>query len=140
MAEVCLLIDQTIPQEKQIHLICDQYATHEHQKVTRWIDRHRRFHIYVAPTSASWLNMGERFLRDLTDNQLRRRIFRDLEPLILAIGNYNHHHNKNPKPFIWFPSKHPSKKSTLRRSRFPLRTDASRTPCSRSYESDGREI
>ena len=95
------LIDQTIPKEKDIYLICDNYATHKHEKVTRWFARHKRFHVYFTPTSASWLNMVERFFRDLTENQLRRGIFQDLEQLIMAIGNYIDHHNLNPKPFIW---------------------------------------
>jgi transposase len=95
------LIDQTIPQEKHIYLICDNYATHKHEKVIRWLDRHKRFHVYFTPTSASWLNMVERFFRDLTENQLRRGIFKNLEQLIMAIGNYIDQHNQNPKPFIW---------------------------------------
>ena len=95
------LIDQTIPQEKHIYLICDNYATHKHEKVIRWLDRHKRFHVYFTPTSASWLNMVERFFRDLTQNQLRRGIFTNLEQLIMAIGNYIDQHNQNPKPFIW---------------------------------------
>jgi transposase len=95
------LIDQTIPQQKHIYLICDNYATHKHDKVVRWFARHKRFHVYFTPTSASWLNMVERFFRDLTENQLRRGIFRDLEQLIMAIGDYIDHHNQNPKPFIW---------------------------------------
>ena len=95
------LIDQTIPQEKHIYLICENYATHKHDKVIRWLDRHRRFHVHFTPTSASCLNMVERFFRDLTRNQLRRGIFRNLEQLIMAIGNYIDQHNQNPKPFIW---------------------------------------
>ena len=82
-------------------VICDNYATHKHEKVVRWFARHKRFHVYFTPTSASWLNMVERFFRDLTENQLRRGIFQDLEQLIMAIGNYIDHHNQNPKPFIW---------------------------------------
>jgi transposase len=88
-------------QEKHIYLICDNYATHKHEKVTRWLDRHKRFHVYFTPTSASWLNMVERFFHDLTENQLRRGIFKNLEQLIMAIGNYIDQHNQNPKPFTW---------------------------------------
>ena len=95
------MIDQTIPAEKQIYLICDNYATHKHPRVQRWLQRHKRFHLHFTPTSASWLNMVERFFRDLTANQIRRGVFQDLEQLIMAIGNYIDHHNDNPKPFIW---------------------------------------
>ncbi len=95
------LIDQTIPAERQLHLICDNYATHKHPKVQRWLARHPRFHLHFTPTSASWLNMVERFFRDLTQNRLRRGVFRDLEELIMAIGTYIDRHNESPKPFIW---------------------------------------
>jgi transposase len=95
------MIDQTIPAEKEIYLICDNYATHKHPRVQRWLLKHKRFHVRFTPTSASWVNMIERFFRDLTANQIRRGVFHDLEQLITAIGNYIDHHNRNPKPFIW---------------------------------------
>jgi transposase len=95
------VIDYVIPAEKQIHMIVDNYATHKHPKVQRWLKRHRRFQIHFTPTGCSWLNMVERFFRDLTQNRLRRGIFRNVEELMTAIGDYADHHNKNPKPFIW---------------------------------------
>ena len=95
------LIDQTLPPDLELHVICDNYATHKHPKVQRWLGRHPRFHMHFTPTSASWLNMVERFFRDLTHNRLRRGVFRDLEELIMAIGDYIDRHNENPKPFIW---------------------------------------
>jgi len=95
------LLDQTIPSHLEIHGICDNYATHKHPKVQRWLQRHPRFHMHFTPTSASWLNMVERFFRDLTQNRLRRGVFRDLEELYVAIGSYIDRHNENPKPFIW---------------------------------------
>jgi transposase len=95
------MIDKTIPAGKEIYLICDNYATHKHERVQRWLERHKRFHVRFTPTSASWLNMIERFFRDLTANQIRRGVFQDLEQLITAIGDYIDHHNQNPKPFIW---------------------------------------
>jgi transposase len=98
------LIDQATAQDKQLHLICDNYATHKHPKVKRWLARHRRFHIHFTPTSASWLNMIERFFRDLTQNRLKRGVFRDLEDLIMAVESYIDRHNLNPKPFIWTAS------------------------------------
>ena len=95
------VIDRVTPRGPEIHLIADNYATHKHPKVQRWLARHRRFHIYFTPTSSSWLNMVERFFRDLTQHQLRRGIFRDVEELITAIRAYIDQHNDNPKPFVW---------------------------------------
>jgi transposase len=95
------MIDKTVDAEKQIHIICDNYATHKHPKVERWLRKHPRFHAHFTPTSASWLNMIERFFRDLTDKRIRRGVFQDLEQLIMAIGDYIDRHNENPKPFIW---------------------------------------
>jgi transposase len=95
------VIDQVTPERKEIHLIADNYATHKHPRVQRWLTRHPRFHVYFTPTSSSWLNMVERFFRDLTENRIRRGIFHDVEELIMAIGDYIDKHNENPKPFIW---------------------------------------
>ena len=95
------LVDDATPDDKQLHLIADNYATHKHPKVKRWLARHKRFHIHFTPTGASWLNMVERFFRDLTEHRLRRGIFRDVEELISAIDQYVDRHNEQPKPFIW---------------------------------------
>jgi transposase len=95
------VIDQVTPERKAIHLIADNYATHKHPRVQKWLARHPRFHVYFTPTSSSWLNMVERFFRDLTENRIRRGIFHDVEELIMAIGDYIDKHNENPKPFIW---------------------------------------
>ena len=97
-------IQQATPANKQVHIICDNYATHKHPAVQRWLGRNPRFHVHFTPTSASWLNMVERFFRDLTANRLKRGIFRDLEELIMAVGDYIDRHNHNPKPFIWTAS------------------------------------
>src|SRR6201993_5201932 len=94
-------IDYVVPAGKQIHMIVDNYATHKHPKVQRWLARHPRFPMHFTPTGCSWLNMVERFFRDLTDNRLRRGAFRSVEELIAAIDEYIDHHNENPKPFIW---------------------------------------
>lgn len=95
------VIDEVTPPDRQLYLIMDNYATHKHAKVQKWLKRHPRFHVVFTPTSSSWLNMVERFFRDLTQNRLRRGIFCDVEELIMAIGDYIDKHNKNPKPFIW---------------------------------------
>jgi transposase len=84
-----------------LYLIADNYATHKHAKVQRWIARHPRFHVHFTPTSSSWLNMVERFFRDLTENRLRRGVFHSVLELIDALDEYVDRHNDNPKPFIW---------------------------------------
>ncbi len=95
------LIDTQTPADKQLHLIVDNYATHKHPKVMNWLKRHRRFHIHFTPTSASWLNMVERFFRDLTGKRLKRGVFTSVEKLIAAIDAYIRTMNQSPKPFIW---------------------------------------
>jgi transposase len=79
----------------------DNYATHKHPKVQRWLIKHPRFHLHFTPTSASWLNMVERFFRDLTVNRLRRGVFHSVPELVAAVDEYLAKHNKNPKPFVW---------------------------------------
>jgi len=98
------LVNAATPQHKQLHLIVDNYATHKHPTVQRWLKRHKRFHIHFTPTSASWLNMVERFFRDLTVNRLRRGVFHDVLELVTAIHGYVDLHNEKPKPFIWTKS------------------------------------
>jgi transposase len=95
------VIDDVTPPDTELHLIADNYATHKHPQVQKWLARHPRFHVYFTPTSSSWLNMVERFFRDLTEQRLRRGIFRDVEELIMAMGDYIDKHNDNPKPFVW---------------------------------------
>jgi transposase len=95
------LIEEATPAGKDLYLIADNYATHKHPKVQRWLKRHPRFHLQFTPTSSSWLNMVERFFRDLTTNRLRRGVFRSVLELILALDAYVDQHNENPKSFIW---------------------------------------
>jgi len=94
-------IDDVVPADREIHMIADNYSTHKHAKVKNWLRRHPRFHMHFTPTGCSWLNMVERFFRDLTENRLRRGVFRSVEELIVAIDQYIGRHNENPKPFIW---------------------------------------
>jgi transposase len=96
-----LCLDRQTPQDKMLHLIVDNYATHKHPKVQEWLKKHPRFHVHFTPTSASWLNMVERFFRDLTTERLCLRVFTSVPELIGAIEGYIDHHNENPKPFIW---------------------------------------
>ena len=95
------LIDQRTPAGLALHLIVDNYSTHKHPRVKAWFKRHPRFHLHFVPTSSSWLNMVERWFRDLTDKRIRRGIFKSVAELIAAIEAYIQHHNSNPKPFVW---------------------------------------
>ena len=95
------LIDQNVDEELAIHLIADNYATHKHPNVQRWLKRHPRFHMHYTPTSSSWLNMVERFFRDITTRAIRRGVFRSVGILVAAIDAYISEHNRAPKPFIW---------------------------------------
>ena len=99
-------INRETPQDKSLHLICDNYATHKHPKVKEWLAKHPRIHVHFTPTSASWLNMVERFFRDITTERLRNGVFRSVPELIAAIKEYIGLHNKNPKPFIWTAKAH----------------------------------
>jgi transposase len=97
-------IKASAPKDKQIHLICDNYATHKHAKVKAWENRNKRFHFHFTPTSASWLNMVERFFRDLSEKRIKRGVFRYVAELTETIENYIAAHNQCPKPFIWTKS------------------------------------
>ncbi len=95
------VIDEQTPEDKPLHLIADNYATHKHPTVQRWLKRHPRFHMHFTPTSSSWLNMVERFFGELTTKRIRRGVFRSVPELIQAIENYITYHNAAPKPFVW---------------------------------------
>jgi transposase len=94
-------IDRSTPKDKELHLIADNYATHKHPDVKAWLAKHPRFHMHFTPTSASWLNMVERFFRDLSESQLKRGVFHNVPDLIAKIEEHLAHHNREPKPFIW---------------------------------------
>jgi transposase len=94
-------IDRETPRSKTLHLICDNYATHKHPKVKAWLEKHPRFTLHFTPTSASWLNMVERFFRDITVARLRRGVFRSVPELNTAIKEYIAMHNQSPRPFVW---------------------------------------
>ncbi|MGH8436278.1 MAG: IS630 family transposase [Pseudomonas sp.] len=97
-------IDRETPKDKTLHLIADNYATHKHPAVQEWLAKHPRFVMHFTPTSASWLNMVERFFRNITTERLRRGVFTSVPELVEAIDGYIAHHNTNPKPFIWTKS------------------------------------
>ncbi len=94
-------IDKEVPMGLQVHLILDNYGTHKHPNVIAWLDNHPRFHLHFTPTSSSWLNMVERWLRDLTDKAIRRGVFPSVPDLIAAIEEYLNAKNADPQPFVW---------------------------------------
>ena len=95
------LIDQETPRELDLHLIVDNYSTHKHEKVKRWLKRHPRFHMHFIPTSSSWLNIIERWFREITDKRIRRSAFKNVPQLIEAITGYIKKHNEAPQAFLW---------------------------------------
>ncbi|MHB1570647.1 MAG: IS630 family transposase [Solirubrobacteraceae bacterium] len=94
-------IDREVPRNLQIHIVLDNYATHNHPKVKAWLARHPRFELHFTPTSSSWLNMVEIFFGRLTDKAIRRGIFHSVPDLVAAIETYLATHNENPTPFTW---------------------------------------
>ena len=97
-------INKSTPKDKEIHIICDNYATHKHPKVKSWLKYHQRFHVHFTPTSASWLNMVERFFRELTEKQLKRGVFSSVEELEQTVMAFIETHNQAPAPYIWTKS------------------------------------
>jgi transposase len=97
-------VEQEVLAELEIHFILDNYATHKHPKVRRWLARHPRVHFHFTPTSASWLNLVERLFAELTERQLRRLAVTSVDELIAAITQYLEHRNADPKPFVWTAS------------------------------------
>ena len=95
------LIQRRTPQDKELHLIMDNYSAHKHPEVQQWLAQHPRFHIHFTPTSSSWLNMVERFFRDLTDKCVRRGVFHNVRELEQSLRQYIDRHNQKPKPFLW---------------------------------------
>src|SRR6516162_2613469 len=93
-------IDREVPEELAVHLICDNYATHKHESVRAWLDKHPRFQLHFTPISSSWLNLVERWFRELTDKAPRRGVFHSVPDLVAKIEDYLAAHNNNPKPFV----------------------------------------
>ena len=97
-------IDEETPNHLDLHLVVDNYSTHKHARVKSWLKRHPRFHLHFIPTSSSWLNMVERWFREITDKRIRRGSFHNVPVLIKAINEYVKNHNQNPKIFVWSAS------------------------------------
>jgi transposase len=94
-------IDNETPKRMDLHLIVDNYGSHKTANVKKWLAKHPRFHLHFTPTSASWMNMVERFFSELTNKWIRRGIFRSVAELEEAITNYLTVHNDNPRIFVW---------------------------------------
>jgi transposase len=94
-------IDNETPPGPNLHLIVDNYGTHKHPRVKTWLRRHPRFHLHFTPTSSSWLNLVERWFRELTDKRIRRGSFQNVPALVAAIKDYLDSHNQNPRVLVW---------------------------------------
>ena len=92
-------IDANTPVDLDLHLIADNYATHKHPDVMKWLERHPRFHLHFIPTSSSWLNLVERFFAEITRKRIRRGVFKSVLDLEVAIYRYLAEHNE--QPFVW---------------------------------------
>ena len=96
------IVERHAPADKDIHVILDNYATHEHAKVRDWLARHPRWTFHFTPTSSSWLNAVEGFFAKLTRRRLKHGVFRSVQDLETAIANFLTHHNSSEaKPFTW---------------------------------------
>jgi transposase len=98
------VINVKTPMDLTLHLIVDNYGTHKHPQVQRWLKRHPRFALHFIPTSSSWANMVERWFAEITSKRIRRGSFRNVEDLIKAINSYIESHNQNPQVFVWTAS------------------------------------
>jgi hypothetical protein len=92
---------RSFPETKSLHLVIDNYGTHKHPDVKAWLKLHPRFVIQFVPTSCGWLNLIERWFRELTDKRIRRDSFPSVPDLIAAIDEFLAARNEEPKPFVW---------------------------------------
>jgi transposase len=94
-------IERSVPADLDIHLVLDNYATHKTPKVAAWLKKRPRYHLHYTPTSSSWLNQVERWFAKITEQRIRRGVFKSVDELIAAIDAYIAEHNRSPKPFVW---------------------------------------
>lgn len=97
-------IDREVPEDLEVHVVLDNYATHKTAEIQRWLVRHPRFQFHFTPTSSSWLNMVERWFAGLTEKRIRRGVFRSVRQLEAAALEYIEANNDTPKPFVWTKS------------------------------------
>jgi transposase len=98
------VIDKETPKDLDLHVIVDNYATHKHENVEKWLNRHKRFHMHFIPTSSSWLNLVERWFGEITAKAIRRGTFKSVPELIQSINQYVDNYNQNPHQFTWTAS------------------------------------
>jgi len=94
-------INRETPKKLDLHLILDNYGTHTHPNVKKWLEKHSRFHLHFTPTSSSWVNLIERWFAEITRKRIRRGVFKSVPDLIAAIDDFIKGHNENPKTFVW---------------------------------------
>jgi len=94
-------IDKETPKKLDLHLIADNYGSHKTEKIKMWLKKHTRFKMHFTPTSASWINMVERFFSELTNKRVRRGVFRSVKELEMTVMDFVNKHNDNPKVFTW---------------------------------------
>ena len=95
--------ESAVTLDRNVHLL-DNYAAHKYPKVLKWLAKLARFHMHFTATSASWMNMVQRFFRNLSEDRLKRGVFKSVDELICAIDLFVLAHNQDPKPFIWTAS------------------------------------
>jgi transposase len=94
-------INREVSGNRDIHLILDNYGTHKHPNVKKWLAKHKRFHLHFTPTGSSWLNLVERWFGEITRKRIRRGVFKSVPELVTAIEEFIRTNNENPKPFVW---------------------------------------
>jgi len=99
-------IDKAVPARRNVHLVLDNYATHKTPDVKAWLAKHPRFNLHFTPTSASWLNLVERFFAEITSRRIRRGSYSSVDDLEATIFEYLAQHNEKPKPFRWTKTAH----------------------------------
>ncbi|MFC4566103.1 IS630 family transposase [Nocardiopsis mangrovi] len=97
-------IDKSVPAGLDVHVVCDNYATHKTPEIRRWLERHPRFHVHFTPTGSSWINQVERWFGQLTDKLLRRGVHTSVQALEADIRDWIATWNENPRPFVWTKS------------------------------------
>ncbi len=97
-------VEKAVPKDREIHIVLDNYATHKHAKVMEWIERQKRIFLHFTPTSASWLNLVERFFCTLTRKRIRRGVFHSVSDLERCLRDYIETYNENPRPLVWTKS------------------------------------
>ena len=97
------LVDLDVPRDLEVHVILDNLSAHKAPEIKAWLaeERQARWHLHFIPTSSSWLNLVERWFKELTDRRLRRGAFSSVKSLVAAIDLWAAHWNDDPKPFIW---------------------------------------